>query len=104
MTPTKVKLSTKDKGRFPESDKLLSVQGESTAQGAFLDWLLNRRAPALTLCRLEDEDEADGNIQQFVEVFRPIQSLLAEYHEIDMEKVEKERKQILKEFESHAKR
>jgi hypothetical protein len=85
---------------YPECEKLAAVSETSQKIGEFLDWLLNDglreapplmgigRPPGVTLaCR----DPAGG----LVPLGWPIEYLLAAYFEIDLEKVENEKRVIL---------
>lgn len=73
-----------------ECERLASVSADSQTIGAFLDWLQNERQPPITLCLLRD----DGS-EYFWEAGIPINAFLAEYFEIDLDKVERERRGLL---------
>jgi hypothetical protein len=78
---------------LPEHQKLFCVKDESQAQGAFLDWLTNKRNPKVHLCIA-----SSGN--DFVPVIgasATIQGLLAEYHGIDLARLEEEKVKMLEE-------
>ena len=90
----------------PECEKLSAVHEESQKLGLFLDWLFSTNG---TLCQFRDAvmyDE-DGeitsrwseNVCSDPEGFYPngksIEKILAEYFEIDLNKVEKERSALL---------
>lgn len=77
--------------KTPECDKMLKVQDESQAIGAFLDWLQSERR--LTLCEANDRTFENS----FIPARIGIEDLLAEYFKIDLNKVEKERRAILEE-------
>lgn len=72
----------------PECDKLHSVSKESQIIGEFLEWL---GSADRTVCKFDEE--------RFGGTYWPdntsIERLLAEYYDIDLDKVEKERRQIL---------
>jgi len=84
----------------PECEKLSKVSEEFNKIGAFLDWLSEKE---IVLCRWEAND--DENTREYLDdVLLPIrkyrgysgiEQLLADYFEIDLEKVEKERKHLL---------
>lgn len=59
---------------YPEHDRLSAIKDESQAQGEFLQWL-------------SDEGE--------IHLYRPLKELLAEYHEIDLSKIETEKRAML---------
>lgn len=71
-----------------EIEKLLTVSDKSQIIGEFLEWLQGERR--LVICQSSDE---------YADTFWPalvtINGLLAEFFEIDMELVEKERREIL---------
>jgi len=69
-----------------ECDKLAAVSGDSQTIGAFLDWLQSEKG--YTLCDVDRHD-------RFTPVSDGTQALLAEYFEIDLNKVEQERRGLL---------
>lgn len=74
---------------YPENEKMASVRDESQTIGGFLEWLLGERQ--LVLC-----EPREGRIDNFYMPVRyTIQDLLAEYFEIDLDKVDQERRQML---------
>lgn len=95
------------KNNYPECEKLTEVSEKSQEIGFFLEWLFGR----YTLCQfLEEQKEVFTNDEGeedyvylpegYYPIRRPIQALLAEYFNIDMNKVDEERAQILKELRS----
>lgn len=70
----------------PECDKLVRVAPLSQEIGHFLDWLQEQ---GIQLCDWSDEDE------QYVHHYEPFALLLARYFDVDMNKVDRERQQIL---------
>jgi len=109
---------------YPECEKLSAVSGESNKIGAFLDWL-NEQHIVLAdyqehcdhiesrcagercdmdheigswACGKDCEDYAPTSGNQLFPIRKPIESLLANYFEIDLAKVEKERRQILEDI------
>jgi hypothetical protein len=101
----------------PECDKMLATQEESQKLGEFLDWLQSkgyqicvwqegitdatRIAQAFAIANgsaeLIDEEEESPE-RGFVPINKNIEKLLAEYFNIDLDKVEKEKQAILKEL------
>ncbi len=75
---------------YPEHEKMQAVKAESQAQGEFLDWLANVKG--LTLCRLSDEP---GYHDRLVPAYETIERLLAEYHDIDLDAIEAEKRAML---------
>ena len=82
-------------GRFPECEKLHAVSAESQKLGEFLAWLQDEQG--YTLCKFYEQN-AYGEDEGYFPDRKSIQSLLAEYFEIDMDKVDEERRQMLKEL------
>lgn len=87
---------------YPELDKLLAVKDESQKLGEFLDWLKGK----VVLCEWVDNEDDDTNAYM-PEILYPVykyngdygtQRLLAEYFDIDLEKVEAERLEVIKSF------
>lgn len=75
---------------YPECDKLAAVSEESQKIGAFLDWLRNEKG--YVIC--EENKDCDSG-QELAPIFSNIESLLAEYFDINLNRVEKERREIL---------
>lgn len=71
----------------PELDKMKGVKERSQSIGAFLDWLQSEREIVLAEYEYRGETLYPINLS--------IEKLLAEYFEIDLEKVEQERRAIL---------
>ncbi len=91
------------KNKYPECEKLSKISEESQKLGEFLEWLYQK----YTLCEWSEskreeftDDKGEIDYQYSPEGYYPsrvpIQTLLAEYFDIDMEKVDKERFEILK--------
>lgn len=84
--------------KLPEHDKLTKVSGDSQAIGQFIEWL--RGSKKIIFCKLQDERIYRESIEEYQdEYYAPttlnIQDILAEYFEIDLEKLEKEKRKIL---------
>lgn len=69
----------------PECVKLAKVHDQSQPIGEFLDWLRNDKG--YVICDLEEHE--------YEPVGKTIEQLLAEYFEIDLKKVEQERRVLL---------
>ena len=92
---------TKPKGQqpnYPECEKLAEVSPQSNVVGEFLDWLSNEKN--LTICTYtEDEDPMVlGDCSSYYPYHYDTEQLLAEFFEIDLKKVEEERRQILEDI------
>lgn len=73
---------------YPECEKMSKVRPQSQAIGEFLEWLQYEKGWSLaTVPEYYDHT--------LVEVSFSIESLLAEYFGIDLDKVETERRQML---------
>ena len=93
--------------KTPECDKLKAVSGSSQDIGEFLDWLTGEKG--LTVCNEHEHDEwCEGEDEiimcgtqskEYTPAMLNIEKLLAEYFEIDLNKVEKERRAILAELQ-----
>lgn len=90
--------------KYPESEKLLEVKEQSQEIGEFLTWLKSKVALA-TWEENEDEDTND----YLPELLYPVgkysgdngtQRLLAEYFGIDLDKLDAERMQMIKELQA----
>lgn len=99
----------------PECDRMQDVKDKSHAIGEFMDWL--REEKGWTVCeehhhdddclervaRFEDDEEGDvqqicGCLEgQYIPVPIRMEQLLAEFFEIDLDKVEEERQALLAE-------
>jgi len=92
----------------PECEKLVSVSDKSQELGLFLEWVLSNQG---TLCNWLDAryyDEKSGDRLEEYEVNcvvesegyyparKSIERILADYFEIDLDKVDKERQALLK--------
>lgn len=112
----------KNPEQYPECEKLAKVSKESNSIGAFLDWLQEQ---GISLTKWQDEgdngepryiDETTGEqasmlalnsinnpeceewSEGYFAINTPTEKLLAQYFDIDMNKVEKERRQILEDI------
>lgn len=72
---------------YPEHEKLQAVKDESQAAGAFLWWLRDEKG--LFLCGMHD----DYNFP--VRAGYEVEKWLAEYFEIDLEKIEEEKRAMI---------
>jgi hypothetical protein len=75
----------------PECDKMLAVRDKSQVIGEFLDWLGEQ---GITLARYTEDTEV--KMDRLVPVYTSIDKILAEYFDIDLDKVEQEKRTILK--------
>jgi len=84
---------------YPEHEKLKAVQAESQAIGEFMDWAMNARTPPILL-REAVYDEYDRPLGKLI----TISDLLAEYFEIDQNKLETEKRKMLEELRKQQER
>jgi hypothetical protein len=83
----------------PECDKMLAVKDKSQVIGEFIEWLESKKE--LSLCRYEDSEFGDG---VYFPYYMGTEELLAEFFGIDLDKAEKEKKEILKALRSKNKK
>ena len=116
-------------GKYPECEKLSAVSGESNKLGSFIDWLAERGivlAEYPENCRhfkgwaVVNEDCALGHDTEdwhcgkgckdytpekddiLMPTHQSIESILANYFEVDLAVVEKERRQILEDIRNQS--
>ena len=79
--------------KYPECEKLQKVKDKSQAIGVFLDWIRNEKEISFCKWQEDEEDIAEGT--GYYPIFTDTEKLLAEFFEIDLDKVEEERRTIL---------
>ena len=97
--------------KTPELDKMSEVRERSQTVGAFVDWLRDEKNVTLCeshqhseFCENSDEDiECELEADEYVPFSFRIEELLAEYFDIDLVKVETERRKILESLRKGAK-
>lgn len=72
----------------PECERLAAVSEESNKIGDFLEWLQNK----VTFCEWDDSHE---RYEKHKYDYTSINGILADYFNIDLDKVEKERRALL---------
>lgn len=77
------------KTKTPELDKMLAIQGKSQTVGEFLEWLGQE---SLLICECDE-----GKLYA---TRSTTEQLLADFFEIDLNKCEQERQQILADLKS----
>lgn len=70
---------------YPEHEKMAAVKDKSQIIGGFLDWLSTE---GILLCKWDDND-------RLAMVHLSIEEWLAQYFDIDLDKVEEEKKYML---------
>lgn len=101
----------KPEQKYPECDKLERVSDESQNIGEFIDWLHNEKGYCIAnthahqegcFARPEFDDDDDAECGYKEDELQPIhltiEKLLAEYFDVDMDKVEKERRKIIEDL------
>lgn len=82
--------------KYPEHEKLQAVQKKSQAIGEFIEWLRNTKQ--ITFARWYkaelDEEETDKLMPEYPSTNK----LLAEYFNIDLQKLEQEKRAMLDEL------
>jgi hypothetical protein len=71
---------------YPEHEKLTKVKDQSQLIGAFLDWL---EQSGYTICEYSKKRE------EFFPIHQSVQKWLAEYFDIDLEKLDAEKVSML---------
>ncbi len=74
--------------KYPEYEKMKAIQKESQSIGEFLAWLETKE---IMLTKWDEKRDF------YFSILRSSESLLAEYFDIDLDKVEKEQREILDE-------
>ena len=99
--------------KYPEHQKLQNVADKSQAIGGFLEWLTStkgiRTAKYVKVCHDEiiqsEEDVPEEDRSDIYEELVPehldINKILAEYYEIDLNKLELEKRAMLDEIRAH---
>lgn len=75
---------------YPEHEKLKKVADESQTCGEFLDWLKHEKGFVL--------HEWNERLQEYVVAWTPINTMLAEFFEIDQDRLEAEKRTMLEEI------
>lgn len=75
---------------YPEHEKLSCVSDKSQTIGLFLDWLLNEQPYHLAVY---DDDYYDGHV--LFPARDSINELLARYFDIDLQRLEMEKREML---------
>jgi hypothetical protein len=83
--------------KYPQHEKLLKISDASQAQGEFLDWLINEQK--FVLARYETLEPTRS--ERLVHANPQIDQLLAQFHEIDYEALEAEKRAMIAEFQKH---
>lgn len=81
--------------QYPMSEKLASVADQSQRLGEFIEWLESKGMTISEYVRYEGYSEL-----RLEPVSTGVERLLADYFEIDLNEVEKERRRILAELNS----
>lgn len=84
--------------KTPELDKMLAVKEKSQTIGEFLQWLAGQEFEICECGKILDnyDEKMDG----LLPVRKSTEQLLAEFFEIDLNKCEQERQQILADLRS----
>lgn len=89
--------------KHPECEKMLAVREDSQKIGEFLEWLESKKITFFEWKEREYNEEMDEYIPEesgYCPYHYDMESLLAEFFGIDLDKVEQERRQILDEIRS----
>ena len=91
----------------PECNKMLKVRENSQAIGEFIEWLRTEKHYEITETitytetreHLMSDKTYEVTLERTVPIKQSIERLLAEYFDIDLDKVELERREILKDLQ-----
>lgn len=85
----------------PELDKMRAVQEQSQAIGSFIEWLSTKDYVIGRHLTMEEVDQLglDPDETNIIPVYSSIEKILAEYFEIDLNKVEQERTKLLEQIQ-----
>ncbi|KKN91260.1 hypothetical protein LCGC14_0221280 [marine sediment metagenome] len=83
------------KNKYPECEKMAAVKDKSQTIGEFIHWLFNEKECVIAHY---DPYEDDRGGDTLVLVQKNIETWLAEFFKINLDKVEKEKRQMLKEI------
>lgn len=75
--------------KYPEHEKLSGIKDKSQFLGEFMEWANHK---GMTFCEISDRDG------QMYRVNKGINTLLAEFFEIDLNKIAEEKDAMLKEL------
>ena len=92
--------------KYPEHEKLKAVVAQSQTVGAFLDWLRDEKGISLAVQHAHNESCSEGgrwarcgySNGDYAPAFASTRNLLAEFFEIDEEKIENEKRAMLAEL------
>jgi len=79
-----------DNDPYPEHTRLHAIKDDSQKIGAFLDWL-EAQEEAIRLCRWNDQRA------EYERIYEGVETILSRYFEIDLNKIETERRAMLEE-------
>lgn len=80
---------------YPECDKFLLVSAESEKIGEFIDWLSRQ---GIQLCTWVENDRKIITGGDYFPTNMNITELLAQYFDIDLQKIEQEKRAMLEEL------
>jgi hypothetical protein len=85
--------------KYPECEKFQAVREQANQIGEFIDFLRYEKKYTLAKWyKLEDEDDDEEEIEQkLMPEFPDMEKLLAEYFDIDLKKLEEEKRVMLEE-------
>jgi len=81
---------------YLEHEKLQKVKDKSQVIGEFLDWLTDEKA--ITFCKWQEDEEEIAEGTGYYPIYTDTNKLLAEFFEIDLDKLEKEKVDMLETF------
>lgn len=85
--------------KYPEHDKVVRIQSLSQACGDFIQWLKSEKG--IHLAMWYGDKESGEYLDYAMYRVGSLQKLLAEYFEIDSDKLEAEKQQMLDDLRKH---
>lgn len=88
---------TDAKEQYPEHEKLKAVSDKSQEIGQFLDWMRDEKGYQFGFLGDADSGEDPGRIYP---TYLDVTRVLADYFDIDLKKIEQEKREMLKSIRS----
>lgn len=80
---------------YPEHDKLHAIKDQSQKLGEFIEWL---HGQGMEICFCEHYDNSN---HEYFPIYKTIEQLLANYFEIDLNKLEEEKRSMIEQLRMH---
>lgn len=80
---------------YSECEKIGKVKDQSQAIGEFIDWLQSEKGIVFARYHIEGKDPIVDYLKKLIPVHLSMEKTLAEFFDIDLNKVEEERRAML---------